>query len=244
LIKVIVKYTIALFTLIFFGLLLFEAVILPLYVGYDNEHYLPDLRGKYRENATRELEMIGFKVELIYKEFSREYPHGTVISMSPRAFTKVKEGRTIKLTVAKKNKDVILTDFTDMSIRNALLELKKLGLELDTITYEYSIQYEKDKITHQIPNSGHTVEQGTPVSFWVSKGEPPDYYKVPDLVNFSLNKAEKLLYSAGLQIGEITYEYQPLLISNTVLEQSLTAGMRVSFPARVDLTVSIDNKDY
>ena len=38
----------------------------------------------------------------------------------------------------------------------------------------------------------------------------------------------------------ITYEYNPDLLINTVLDQSLTPGMRVSFPASINLIVSTD----
>lgn len=218
--------------------------MLPIYVGYNNEHYLPDLRGKYKDYATKELEYLGFVVDPIDKQFSDDHIPGTVINMSPRAFTKVKEGRIIKLTIASHRKDVFIIDFIDMTLRNAKLELERLGLELDTVMYEFNIDYEEDKITYQSPKPPHLVRPGTKVVFMVSKGNPPDYYKVPDLVNLSLKRAEQLLNQAGLHLGDIEYEYQPSYISNTVLEQNLTAGMRVSFPTRVNLTISTDKKDF
>ena len=42
----------------------------------------------------------------------------------------------------------------------------------------------------------------------------------------------------GLRVGEISYEYQPDLLPNTVIEQGMTVGMRVSFPASISLLVS------
>ena len=32
---------------VFFGILVFDNIILPVYVGYNNEIYLPDVRGEY-----------------------------------------------------------------------------------------------------------------------------------------------------------------------------------------------------
>ena len=42
---------------------------------------------------------------------------------------------------------------------------------------------------------------------------------------------------------EIIYEYQPELLPNTVIEQNMTVGMRVSFPASINLLVSTVNEE-
>ena len=44
-------------------------------------------------------------------------------------------------------------------------------------------------------------------------------------------------------MGLINYEYQPDLLNNTVIEQNMTAGMRVSFPASIILLVSNDKEN-
>ena len=74
----------------------------------------------------------------------------------------------------------------------------------------------------------------------VSKGDPPDYYIIPDVVNFSLNRARKIILKEGLRVGDLAFEYQPDLVPNTIIEQNMTAGMRVSFPASINLLISTD----
>ena len=56
-------------------------------------------------------------------------------------------------------------------------------------------------------------------------------------MNLSLNRAREEIISKGLRVGQITHEYQPDLLPNTVIEQNMTAGMRVSFPASINLLV-------
>ena len=46
----------------------------------------------------------------------------------------------------------------------------------------------------------------------------------------------------GFQIGEITSEFQPHLLEGTIVEQSLTPGMKLTFPARIDIRISTDQK--
>ena len=74
-------------------------------------------------------------------------------------------------------------------------------------------------------------------------GPAPDYYIIPDIVNLSLSHAKDDILAKGLRVGLITYEYQPDLLPNTVIEQNMTAGMRVSFPASINFTVSTINKE-
>ena len=76
----------------------------------------------------------------------------------------------------------------------------------------------------------------------MSRGAPPDYYVVPDVINLSLLRAQKEINKSGLSVGEINYEFQPRLLNNTVIEQNMTAGMRVSFPASINLVVSSERK--
>ncbi len=241
-IKNILKYVLSFLLLSLFGIMLMDYVILPTYVGYNNEHYLPDVRGEFLEKADYQLRHIGFQTEVVRVPFSISYEPGTIIKMFPRAFTKVKEGRSINLTVAGKMEDIIIPNLISNNVRNAKLEIARLGLGIDTIIYEYDNQVKDGKITFQLPRSGKVVKSSTNMTLGVSRGTPPDYYIVPDVVNLSLRRAKEAITKTGLRVGDINYEYQPELLNNTVIEQNMTAGMRVSFPASIHLLVSTDTK--
>jgi serine/threonine-protein kinase len=185
---------------------------------------------------------MGFSTEVVIVPFSAIHNPGTVIKMFPRAFTKVKEGRTINLTVAGKMKNIIIPNLIKTSLRNANLEISRLGLGVDTIIYEYDNQVKDGNITFQLPRSGKEVTSSTNMTLGVSRGSPPDYYLVPDVVNLSLTRAQNKIIKSGLRVGNINFEFQPDLLNNTVIEQYMTAGMRVSFPAAINLLVSIDSK--
>ena len=237
------KYLIALIFFSLSGILILDYFILPNYVGYNNEHYLPDVRGEYLEKATYQLRSLGFNTKPILIPYSESHTPGTVIKMFPRAFTKVKEGRTIDLTIAGKDEDIEIPDISNLSLRNAKLTLTRLGLGIDTIIYEYDNVISDGYISFQLPRKGQTVKSSTNMTLGVSRGAPPDYYIIPDIVNYSLTRARKLIINEGLRVGEITYEFQPELVPNTVIEQNMTAGMRVSFPASINLLISTDKEE-
>ena len=237
------KYLIALIFFSLSGIIILDYIILPNYVGYNNEHYLPDVRSEYREKAVYQLRSLRFNTKPILIPYSESHTPGTVIKMFPRAFTKVKEGRTIDLTIAGKDEDIEIPDISNLSLRNAKLTLTKLGLGIDTIIYEYDNVISDGYISFQLPRKGQTVKSSTNMTLGVSRGAPPDYYIIPDIVNYSLTRARKSIINEGLRVGEITYEFQPDLVPNTVIEQNMTAGMRVSFPASINLLISTDKQE-
>ena len=57
--------------LFFLGILVFDNIILPSYVGYNNEIYLPDIRGKYLYKGKKILNDKGFKVEVVYVPYDK-----------------------------------------------------------------------------------------------------------------------------------------------------------------------------
>ena len=97
----------------------------------------------------------------------------------------------------------------------------------------------KGNVTFQVPRAGKIVKSYTKITLGVSKGLPPDYYIIPDVINLSYDAAKSKIMNTGLRIGTITYEYHPELLKNTVLDQNMTSGMRVSFPASINLIISL-----
>jgi len=240
--KSIFHYSIAIVALSLAGILFMDYIVLPSYVGYDNEHYLPDVRGNYIQKARYTLISLGFKSEIVTIPFSESNPPGTVVKMSPRSFTKVKEGRTISLTIAGHREDIITPNYVSQSLRNARLNASREGLVVDTVMYEFNNNIKDGHISFQVPRAGHIVKSGTNISLGVSKGNPPDYYTVPDVVGKSLKSAKITLAQSGLRLGEIEYEFQPDLLEDTIIDQNFTAGLRVTFPAAVDLIVSTEKE--
>ena len=219
-----------------------DFILLPSYVGYDNEHYLPDVRGNYLQKAKFKLTSLGFKSEIINIPFSESNAPGTVVKMSPRSFTKVKEGRTISLTIAGHREDIMIPDYISLTLRNARLKAMREGLVIDTVMYEYNNKIKDGHISFQVPRAGYIVKSGASISFGVSKGNPPDYYTIPDIVGKSLRAAKTILAQAGLRLGNLEYEFQPDLLENTIIDQNFTPGLRVTFPAAVDLIISTEKE--
>ena len=82
-------------------------------------------------------------------------------------------------------KDILLPNFSEMTLRNAKIKIIDLGLNLNNILYEFNPQIKNGYISFQTPSKGKLIKSGSLVSLGVSKGSPPDYFIVPDLINYS-----------------------------------------------------------
>ena len=236
------RYIVSLIFFAVLGLFLLDNVFLSLYVNKNKDIYLPDVRYIDSKIAEEKLKDLGFEVEILFSDYNPENNPGNVIKISPRPFSKLKSGRIIKLTVASDKNDIILDDFSNISLRNAELMLKRLDLKIDTLIYEYSNEIKKNHIISQFPRASKMLKSNDLVTFIVSQGKAPNYYVTPNLINLNLYKAKEKISRAGLILGNIEYEYSKEFLNNTVLEQDKTPGMKLSFPARLNLIVSTDKK--
>ncbi|MBI44786.1 MAG: hypothetical protein CMG66_01320 [Candidatus Marinimicrobia bacterium] len=238
--KNITRYiTAAIFIAIIF-ILAINYIALPSIANKNKELYLPDVRGLNIEQAKEELS--NFNVKIFYTKYKEGYSPYEVLNMSPRAFTKVKEKRDVKLTVIGQENDIILDDFTNKSFRTTTLQLDRIGILIDTLIYEYSESVNKDNIISQYPKKGKKITKKDKITLIVSSGMPPDYYVVPSLVNLSLNRAIKKIYESGLLVGKKEYEYVDSLLNNTVIQQDQPAFKRLSMPIEINLIISTDEK--
>ena len=240
--KTIYKYIISLICFAILGLFLLDNVFLSLYVNKNKDIYLPDVRFIDSLIAEKQLKELGFEIEILFSDYNSENIPGNVIKISPRPFSKLKSGRIIKLTVASDKNDIILEDFTNISLRNAELILKRLDLKIDTLLYEYNNDIKKNHIISQFPKPSKLLKSNDLVTFIISQGQAPNYYVTPNLINLNLYKAKEKISRAGLILGNIKYEYSKDYLNNTVLEQDKTPGMKLSFPARINIIVSTDKK--
>ena len=186
---------------------------------------------------------LGFDIKIIHLPYNPLNKPGTVIKIFPPPFTKVKEGRLITISIAGAQKDIIIPDFHNISLRNAKIKILELGLFLDTLMYEYNSNIKNGNIAFQIPSNGTIIKSGTSISLGVSKGTPPDYFIIPDIINYSLKKATEKIQFEGLRLGEVSYEYQPNLLPSTVIDQSFPSGLKVTIPVKIDLVISKDTHE-
>ncbi len=212
---------------------------MPAYTRQSKGIYLVDVEGKQVDHAIAILKSAGFRAKISDTMFTDKLPPSYVLDQYPQPNIKVKSGRTVKLKISTAGKLVKVPNLIGQSLRSAELMLQQTGLLIDTIYTEYNPEYPNGTVAWQYPKANNAMKRGLGIQITISKGLPPDFYQVPNLIGLSLNQAEEHLRKARLQIGRITYHEDQELVPYTVLDQSITQGTVLDKSIKIGLVVSV-----
>ncbi len=242
-IKTLTKYIMTLGILGVLTAIVMDTVVMPAYVRHGESRLLLNVVSRDLEKAVRKLKSEGFHVSIHDTLYTNQMPPGMVVDQYPKPNTRVKPGRTIRLTISAPEKMVEVPNLIGQSRRSAEIILHQTGLLIDTVYTEYNPDYPKGTVAWQSPRGGDLMKKGHGVHLTISEGLPPNFYQVPNLFGLSKSKAEEELTKAGLRIGKIYYQQNEDLIPYTVLDQSIDAGTVLEQAENIDITISVLNMD-
>ena len=233
------QYLLAFGAISFVVVILFEYIIMPMYTRHNTGQYLMDVQGKTLEEAIAMIEAEDFRAIVSDTMYTNKVAEGIVVDQYPKPNMKVKTGRTVRLKISTSEKLVSIPNLIGQSLRSAELILQQAGLLVDTVYSEYNPEYPKGTIAWQYPKANDTMKKGFGIQVTVSKGLPPDFYQVPNVIGLSLNQAKEYLAKARLKVGKISYHEDQDLVPYTVLDQSISEGTVLDRAMNIDLVVSI-----
>ena len=233
------QYLLAFGAISFVVVILFEYIIMPMYTRHNTGQYLMDVQGKTLEEAIAMIEAEDFRAILSDTMYTNKVAEGIVVDQYPKPNMKVKTGRTVRLKISTSEKLVFIPNLIGQSLRSAELVLQQAGLLIDTVYSEYNPEYPKGTIAWQYPKANNTMKKGFGIQVTVSKGLPPDFYQVPNVIGLSLNQAKEYLAKARLKVGKISYHEDQDLVPYTVLDQSISEGTVLDRPMNINLVVSV-----
>lgn len=236
---ILIKGVLASVFLIVLLALIMDRIVMPIYTKHGAEIEMPDVTYMPYEEAKDLLASRGFTViKETEVRFNPLYPAGTVLFQSPSAYSLVKKGRRVYLTLCAGEKFVLVPRVVGQSELNAEFTLKQAGLRLGEVFYEYSDYFPENAVSDQSAAPGDTLAENSAVDITVSIGSVPSRFLVPDLIGQSLDEAKVLIRKNGLRVGRIVYEPTGHFVPETVLSQSLPAGEEAEQGEKVDLVVS------
>ncbi len=217
--------------------ILFDNVLMPLYVNQGGTLQVPDVIGLPFEQARRLLDSLDLEARQGYIRSDPNHPEGTVLQQNPTAFSAVKPGRRIYLTLSGGESLVEVPSLKGRSVRDARFKLETRGLRLGTVRYKTSREFPENTIIEQTVPSGTKIRHGSQISVVVSKGSNVNRIAVPRLTGKSLPEAERILKRRNLKLGQITYQESSEFLPNTVIDQYPRSGDIVNIGRAVDLFV-------
>ena len=166
---------------------------------------IPNVADSSKDDAKYRLEQEGFVVDFA-EEYSDTIKKGRVIKTTPEIGSEAAEGSTIVISVSL-GAEVQMTTvppLTGKTRAEAEAALKNANLAVGNITEEFSSEVTKGTVMSQSNASGTEVEEGTTISFVVSKG--PEDVVIPDLTGNPVDRVKTKLADLGLNV-ELIEEY-------------------------------------
>ena len=133
---------------------------------------IPNVVGLEEQAAVNKINDFKLKAVRDYK-YSDSVDTGLVISQSPNADGKAKEGDTVSIVISRgaETKKVTVPNVCGKSQADAKAAIEAAGLVVGSVTESYSDSYDKGVVCKQSVASGGKVNEGTSVNITISKGK-------------------------------------------------------------------------
>ena len=139
----------------------------------------PDFTNISLEDAQKQADELGIKIEIRRDEYNPDFPKDYIISQTPTPGSEIKKGDIIKVVISRGGKQVAVPNVEGLSLDEAERIIKDSSLNIGTIKYQESERYKSNVVISQTPYSGE-VDQGSKIDLIVSKG--PKVEEKPEIV--------------------------------------------------------------
>lgn len=202
------------------ALILLVLFSLRIYTRHGRDFSVPDVFGMTEDEYSAKLDDAHLKFRVVDTTYDEKVKPGGVVDQIPEAGHKVKRHRTVLLTVnATSPGKVALPKVTDISYRQASVQLESAGLFAGKVTYEPS-EFQnlvlKAKLNGREIREGEMVIKGTVIDLVLGSGEGVSTAILPDLKGLSLNEAKNILLSGSFLLGSVIYDETVLSASDSL----------------------------
>lgn len=183
---------------------------LKIYTKHGRAYAVPDLRGLTVEEAEMVTNARGLRYQVADSVFLSHEDRGTVIDQNPSPNFRVKENRTIFLTInAMSPERVSVPNVKGVSLRQARVILETHGFEVGQLIYVPDIalnnvlnqQYQGRDI-----ESGELVIKGESIDLILGEGLSTRTTYLPDLLYMNQEEARSKIIESSLNLGATLYD--------------------------------------
>src|SRR5918997_844320 len=164
---------------------------------------VPNVVGQGREAARQALEAEDFEVAVEERESSFA-DEGKVIDQDPRGGTSVEAGSQVTIAVGTGPSTVEVPSVYGNTEDQAAAVLGDAGLELGTVSEDYSSDVAAGQVFYQDPAEGESIEPGSAVNVTISLG--PEGVEVPEIYGLTLAAAQQRVADAGFYYDVVEIE--------------------------------------
>ncbi len=227
-----------------------SAIITMRFAIHGAEVKIPSFQGLTAQQAQTKAAELGVEMTIDNRFYSAEVPAGRILSQSPMPGTVVRREWHVRCIESLGPQTVAIPNLTGQPQRAAIIELRRLGLEVGAVVRMNSAAQPETVIAQDPPPGAAGVEKPS-VALLISDSTPTDSgataatYVMPDLTGRPYVTAAATITRAGLKLApEIdtpappTTESQPPPQPGTVIAQTPQAGYSIDPNTPIQLTVA------
>lgn len=195
---------------LFFAVAIGLMQYLKVFTRHGEEIEVPNLTDLHMD----QIELILNEKSLRYQVIDSTYLAGKqpnlIYDQDPRPGSKVKEGRTIYISITSSNTPKVkLPDLVDLSLRKATIDLKNLGLTLGELIMRPDIA--NNVVLEMQMNGakvfpGREIAKGTTIDLVVGIYNIDSLVAIPNLIGLTVEEARFYLSESALYLGRVNYE--------------------------------------
>jgi eukaryotic-like serine/threonine-protein kinase len=181
------------------------------YTNHGETIVVPDIKGKQWMNMERIIQSKSLKLQIADSSiFLVDRPGGLIIEQDPAPGSRVKENRTIYITVSKiVPPQVKMPLIIDVSDRQAEAILLSYGLKTGQRTYKPDLA--KNAVIDVIFKGrslkpGDEIPKGSVIDLVLGDGFGTTDLLIPPLINLTYEEALFSLKASGLKVGEVNFD--------------------------------------
>lgn len=237
--------------LVLFFLFFIWLKFLNFYTLHDKYIKVPNYIGVHINNVDSITSSNKLRYVVIDTIFDRERRRGIVVNQNPAPFSDVKRKRRIYLTInSLESRKVLFPNIYDLSLRQAIRELEKLGLEIGKLHYRADIatnkilDYQVNGIDIKI---GQELYVGTIIDLIVGKGLSNQDVVIPNLVGLNRVEANIILKTLSLNIGSEIFNSSVFDSTNAVIYKQYpisNSDDRINIGSSIDLYFKESSEIY
>jgi len=183
---------------------------LKFYTNHGQEIEVPDLKDLNVDQIQALLEDHDFKFVVVDSTYIRGKQPNLVYEQDPQAGSKVKEGRTIYVSITSSNTPKVkLPNLIDLSLRKATIDLRNIGLEVGELIMRPDIANNvvlEMNLAGRKVMPGKEVPRGTAVDLVIGIYNVDSLVAIPNLVGLTIEEARFYLSETALYLGRINYQ--------------------------------------
>ena len=186
------------------GFIVVNYLIMPAVVGKGEDVPVPALLGLDLKDAQNVVKSNGLVFNITGYQYDTLYQKNRIIFQDPKPDNIIKKGRKVSVIVSLGIKSYTMPYIQGIPLKNGLEILKKMNINngINKI-YTSSDSLPKGFIVSTIPKSDETIDPGSIITIFVSKGSATDTLIMPNLIGLNLKMAVDTLKSLNLILTSV-----------------------------------------